>query len=156
MCMHIISNDQETVKCRTTYKNTAFSIDAIVHTYDFTKTVCAFFPNSLPPAFSCIQARAPPPSFADGLVSTGGSVAGGGSEREAALISEVREWQQRWRDECRLREKLNTDFLSAQRQWERHAEELRLKHEQELSCFRQNVYLLDAKLNAKSVRTIPA
>ena len=45
-----------------------------------------------------------------------------------------------------MREKLNADFLSAQRQWERYSEETRLKHEQELSKLRQQVYILEAKV----------
>ena len=45
-----------------------------------------------------------------------------------------------------MREKLNADFVSAQRQWERYSEETRLKHEQELSKLRQQVYILEAKV----------
>lgn len=81
----------------------------------------------------------PPLSFGDKSVI-------GGSEREAALLGEIREWQQRWRDECRLREKLNADFMSAQKQWERYGEETRLKHEQEVSKLRQQLYILEAKV----------
>ncbi|XP_067947622.1 centrosomal protein of 162 kDa-like [Watersipora subatra] len=71
-------------------------------------------------------------------------------EREAALLNEIREWQQKWREECRMREKVAADFASAQKHWERYAEETRLKHEQELGSLRQQVYILEAKASLRS------
>jgi len=68
-------------------------------------------------------------------------------EREAALTNEIREWQQKWREECRMNEKLSADFLSAEKQWKRESEESRLKHEQQLGTLRQQVYILEAKVS---------
>lgn len=61
-------------------------------------------------------------------------------------MNEVREWQQKWREECRMREKINADFMSAQKHWERYTEDCRLRHEQEVGRMRQQVYILEAKV----------
>jgi len=62
-----------------------------------------------------------------------------GRDRVANLLLEIKDWQQRWREECRLREKVSADFLVAQKDWERFSEETRMKHEQECGNLRQQV-----------------
>ena len=46
-----------------------------------------------------------------------------------------------------MREKVNADFMSAQKHWDRYAEDSRLKHEQELGKLRQQIYFLEAKVD---------
>ena len=69
------------------------------------------------------------------------------ADREAALLTEIKDWQQKWRDECRMREKVSAEFIAAQKHWELSNEELRLKHDNELSLLRQQVYILEAKVS---------
>ena len=47
-----------------------------------------------------------------------------------------------------MKEKINADFLSAQKYWERQSEDTRLRNEQELGRLRQQIYILEAKVRS--------
>lgn len=66
--------------------------------------------------------------------------------RERALVAEVNEWQNQWKDERRLNAKLKAEIAALQREHTRKVEELRLEHERELHKVKQDNFVLLAKV----------
>ncbi|XP_022103502.1 centrosomal protein of 162 kDa-like [Acanthaster planci] len=67
--------------------------------------------------------------------------------RERALVSEVSEWQARWKEEHTLNAKLKAEVAAQQREAARKEEEQKLNHQRELFKIKQDNTVLQAKLN---------
>ncbi len=66
--------------------------------------------------------------------------------REKALIAEINEWQNQWKDAHRLNAKLKAEMATHQREFARREEEQRLLHEKEIFKLKQDNYVLQAKV----------
>ncbi|XP_072018266.1 uncharacterized protein [Amphiura filiformis] len=69
--------------------------------------------------------------------------------REKALIAEINEWQNQWKDAHRLNAKLKAELATKQREFVRKEEEHRLLHEKEMFKLKQDNFVLQAKLNTE-------
>ncbi|XP_033113259.1 centrosomal protein of 162 kDa-like [Anneissia japonica] len=69
--------------------------------------------------------------------------------RERALVAEVAEWQQRWKEEQRQNWKLKSEIASKEREFARKMEESKLHHEKELFKLKQDNFVLQAKVNSE-------
>ncbi|PIK39974.1 putative centrosomal protein [Apostichopus japonicus] len=71
------------------------------------------------------------------------------ASRERALVAEVNEWQNQWKDERRLNAKLKAEIAGSHRENTRKIKGLRLEHEAELHKLKQDNFVLLAKLNSQ-------
>ncbi|PIK52284.1 putative centrosomal protein [Apostichopus japonicus] len=71
------------------------------------------------------------------------------ASRERALVAEVNEWQNQWKDERRLNAKLKAEIAGSHRENTRKIEGLRLEHQAELHKLKQDNFVLLAKLNSQ-------
>ncbi|XP_071957033.1 centrosomal protein of 162 kDa-like [Antedon mediterranea] len=69
--------------------------------------------------------------------------------RERALVAEVAEWQQRWKEEQRQNWKLKAEIASKEREFNRKNEETKLHHEKEMFKLKQDNFVLQAKINSE-------
>ncbi|XP_064629139.1 centrosomal protein of 162 kDa-like [Lineus longissimus] len=73
-------------------------------------------------------------------------------DREKALVDEVKEWQEQWKEERKMHAKVKADSFGMEREHKRKVEEIRLDYEQQLFKLKQENFVLAAKVTDTSAQ----